>query len=55
VRYILLLTMFLASHAFAVPDFYETKAAAKQGDAYAQFNLALMFNSGIGIPESTYA
>ena len=51
-RYILLLTMILASSAFAVPDFDDTKAAAKQGGAYAQFNLALMFNSGIGVPEN---
>ena len=51
-RYILLLTVLLASNAFAAPDFDETMAAANQGDAYAQFNLALMFNSGIGVPEN---
>lgn len=37
-RYILLLTVLLASNAFAAPDFEETKAAAKQGAAYAQSN-----------------
>jgi hypothetical protein len=36
VRYILLLTVLLASNAFAAPDFDETKAAAKQEDAHAQ-------------------
>jgi hypothetical protein len=30
--------MLLASTAFAAPDFDETMAAAKQGEAYAQYN-----------------
>jgi uncharacterized protein len=52
VRYRLLLTVLLASTTIAAATFDETMAAAKQGDAYAQFNLALMFNSGIGVPEN---
>jgi TPR repeat protein len=52
VRYILLLTVLLASNAFAAPDFDETMAEAKQGAAYAQFNLGVMYDSGDGIPEN---
>mgnify|MGYP006079232569 CR=1 FL=1 len=51
-RHILLLTVVLASTAFAAPDFDETMAAAKQGDAYAQFNLGLMYVFGNGVPEN---
>jgi TPR repeat protein len=52
VRYILLLTVVLASNAFAAPDFDETMAAAKQGRAYAQFNLGIMYDNGDGVPEN---
>jgi TPR repeat protein len=52
VRYILLLTVLLASNAFAAPDFDETMAEAKQGAAYAQFNLGVMYDNGDGIPEN---
>ena len=51
-RYILLLTVLLASNAFAAPDFDETMAEAKQGAAYAQFNLGVMYDNGDGIPEN---
>ena len=51
-RYILLLTVLLASNAFAAPDFDETKAAAEQGDAVAQYNLGVMYDNGIGVPEN---
>ena len=51
-RYILLLTVVLASNAFAAPDFDETMAAAKQGRAYAQFNLGIMYDNGDGVPEN---
>jgi len=52
VRYILLLTVVLASNAFAAPDFDETMAEANQGAAYAQFNLGVMYDNGDGIPEN---
>ena len=51
-RYILLLTVLLTSTAFAAPDFDETMAAAKQGAAYAQYNLAFMYANGEGVPEN---
>ncbi|MBT6105900.1 MAG: sel1 repeat family protein, partial [Porticoccaceae bacterium] len=51
-RYILLLTVLLAFNAFAAPDFDETKAAAEQGDAVAQNNLAVMYALGDGVPEN---
>jgi len=34
------------------PDFKETKAQAEAGDAEAQFNLALMYDVGIGVPQN---
>jgi len=52
VRYILLLTVLLASNAFAAPDFDETMAEANQGDAFAQFNLGVMYENGEGVPEN---
>jgi len=52
VRYILLLTVLLASNAFGAPDFDETKAAAEQGDAVAQNNLGYMYDNGEGVPEN---
>ena len=51
-RYILLLTVVLASNAFAAPDFDETMAEANQGAAYAQFNLGVMYDNGDGVPEN---
>ena len=51
-RYILLLTVLLASNAFAAPDFDETMAAAKQGNAVAQYNLGVMYDNGMGVPEN---
>ena len=51
-RYILLLTVLLTSTAFAAPDFDETMAAAKQGEAYAQHNLGVMYENGEGVPEN---
>ncbi|MDA8919978.1 sel1 repeat family protein [Porticoccaceae bacterium] len=51
-RYILLLTVVLASNAFAAPDFDETMAEANQGAAYAQFNLGNMYDNGEGVPEN---
>jgi len=51
-KYILLLTVVLASTAFAAPDFDETMAAAKQGEAYAQYNLGVMYDFGNGVPEN---
>jgi uncharacterized protein len=52
VRYILLLTVLLASNVFAATDFDETKAAAEQGDAVAQYNLGVMYEKGEGVPEN---
>ncbi len=34
------------------PDFKETKAQAEAGDAEAQYNLALMYDVGIGAPQN---
>jgi TPR repeat protein len=51
-RYFLLLAALITSTAFAAPDFDETMTAAKQGHAYAQYNLGLMYAKGIGVPEN---
>ena len=51
-KYILLLTALLATTTFAAPDFDETMAAAKQGDGYAQYNLGVMYDKGVGVPEN---
>ena len=51
-RYILLLTVLLASNAFAATDFDETKVAAEQGDAKAQVDLGVMYANGDGVPEN---
>ncbi len=52
-RYLLILTILLASTAFAAPDFDETKALADQGDAYAQLHLGVMYANGDGVPENS--
>ena len=51
-RYFLLLAALITSTAFAAPDFDETMVAAKEGHAYAQFNLGIMYDKGIGVPEN---
>ena len=51
-RYILLLTVLFTSTTIAAPDFDETMAAAKQGEAYAQYNLGVMYEYGEGVPEN---
>ncbi len=50
----LLLMLLLASQSSLAqnPDFKETKAQAEAGDAEAQFNLALMYDVGIGVPQN---
>ena len=48
-RYFLLLAALITSTAFAAPDFDEIMAAAKQGHAYAQYNLGIMYDEGIGL------
>ena len=50
-KYMLLLTALLSSGVFA-SEFDETMAAAKQGKAYAQFNLGVMYDIGRGIPQN---
>jgi TPR repeat protein len=35
-----------------VSDFEETKRLAEQGEAYAQYNLGLMYDEGEGVPEN---
>ena len=46
-----LLSLGLAQAVWAndVPDFQETLQAAEQGNAQAQFNLGLMYDSGRGV------
>jgi TPR repeat protein len=51
-RYLLLLVALITSTAFAAPDFDETMTAAKQGEAYAQFNLGVMYANGEGAPKN---
>ena len=51
-RYILLLTVLLTSTTIAAATFDETMAAAKQGEAYAQYNLGVMYAMGEGVPEN---
>ena len=51
-RYLLILTILLASTAFAAPDFDETKALADQGDVDAQFKLGVIYDIGLGVPEN---
>jgi TPR repeat protein len=52
VKYILLLSVLLASTAFAAPSIEETMIEAKQGVAYAQYNLGLIYFKGEGVPKN---
>jgi len=49
-----LLLVSLASGVYGqdAPDFEETKALAEQGEAFAQFNLGVMYNNGLGVPKN---
>ena len=48
-----LLLFLLAGVAFGqLPDFKETKERAEKGDAEAQYNLAVMYDMGIGAPKN---
>ena len=51
-RLILILTALLAFQGAAASEFDETKALAELGMAAAQFNLALMYANGEGVPEN---
>ena len=51
-KYILLLTVLLTSTTIAAATFDETMAAAKQGDADAQFNLGVKYDNGEGVTEN---
>jgi len=51
-RLILILTALLAFQSAAAPEFDEMKALADKGLAWAQFNLALMYANGEGVPEN---
>ena len=52
-KYILLLTALLTSTTIAAATFDETMAEAKQGEAYAQYNLGVMYDNGEGVPENS--
>lgn len=49
-----LLLVSLASGVYGqdAPDFEETKALAEQGEAFAQFNLGIMYYNGEGVPQN---
>jgi TPR repeat protein len=49
-KYMLLLTVLLSSGAFA-SKFDDTLVLAEQGEAYAQYNLGIMYENGEGVPE----
>ena len=51
-RYIPLLTVLLVSNAIAAATFNETMAMAKQGEAYAKYNVGVMYANGMGVPEN---
>ena len=51
-RLILILTALLAFQSAAASEFDEMKALADQGLAAAQYNLALMYDNGEGVPEN---
>ena len=52
-RLILILTALLAFQGAAASKFDETKALAELGMAAAQYNLALMYATGEGVPENS--
>ena len=51
-RLILILTALLTFQSAAASEFDEMKALADKGLAWAQFNLALMYDKGEGVPEN---
>ena len=51
-RLILILTASLAFQSAAASEFDETKALAELGMAAAQYDLALMYGNGEGVPEN---
>ena len=52
-RSLSIVLLLLAATAFGqLPDFKETKERAEQGDAEAQYNLAVMYDMGVGAPKN---
>ena len=51
-RLILILTTLLTFQSAAASEFDDMKALAELGMAAAQFNLALMYDHGRGVPEN---
>ena len=51
-RYLLLLVALITSTTIAAATFDETMALAKQGEAYAQYNLGLIYFKGEGVPKN---
>ena len=51
-RLILILTTLLTFQSAAASEFDDMKALAELGMAAAQFNLALMYDHGEGVPEN---
>ena len=49
----MILTLLLASTTIAAAAFDLTMALAKQGEAYAQYNLGVMYDNGMGVPENS--
>lgn len=52
VRSLLALLLWTGPLTAQLPEFKDTKARAEQGDAEAQYNLALMYDMGIGAPQN---
>ncbi len=46
-----ILLVSLASGVYGQSAFEETKRLAEQGDAFAQYNLGIMYEDGLGVPE----
>ena len=51
-RYLLILVALITSTAFATPSIEETMIEAMQGEAYAQYNLGLIYFKGEGVPKN---
>jgi uncharacterized protein len=51
-RSLVALVVFAAMAFAQLPDFKETKTRAEQGDPEAQYNLAVMYDMGIGAPKN---